>query len=299
MCIIAIKTKGIELPDEKTLINMWYRNPDGAGFMFAKDGKVHIEKGFMEYQDFRDRLTMLDNMYKLKNLPLIMHFRITTHGGTKPENCHPFPVTDSIGMLKKLIVTTSLGVAHNGIIDIKPREGISDTMEYIATQLAPLHRGVPEFYKNKDLMKMVSNAIESKMAFLTGKGEIYTIGNFVEDNGMKYSNYSYMPYNCRDFASSYWSKDRWEMYGSSVWYSEMPLMWLDERKGEFATTEKGDQVLYGEFAIDKYGSVYEYDYDEEAFTLRKSYRAYNSNFMSLKYDEESDYISKELIVHYS
>ena len=47
MCIIAIKEKGVAMPDLETLNNMWNNNPDGAGYMFPFDGKVHIRKGFM------------------------------------------------------------------------------------------------------------------------------------------------------------------------------------------------------------------------------------------------------------
>ena len=146
MCIIAIKSRGVELPSEEILQNMWRANRDGAGFMYAKDGAVHIKKGFMTYESFIAEIRKLGSSGEMRNLPLIMHFRITTHGGTKPENTHPFPVTDSIGVLKKLNSTTKLGMAHNGIIDILPREGISDTMEYTASQLAPLSRALPKFY---------------------------------------------------------------------------------------------------------------------------------------------------------
>ena len=37
MCIIAIKEKGIDMPNEKILETMFEHNPDGAGFMYAKD----------------------------------------------------------------------------------------------------------------------------------------------------------------------------------------------------------------------------------------------------------------------
>ena len=51
MCIIAAKPAGVKMPDHETLENMWYGNPDGAGLMYAKDGKVIIRKGFMKYVD--------------------------------------------------------------------------------------------------------------------------------------------------------------------------------------------------------------------------------------------------------
>ena len=172
MCIIAAKPAGVKMPARNVIENMWMHNSDGAGIMYTNKGGVRIEKGFMTYDAFAKHLDELSKKIDLDKISVVMHFRITTHGGTKPENCHPFPVTDSIGMLKKLTCDTRLGVAHNGVIDITPRKDISDTMEYIASQLAPLYKGVPKFYENKHLMQMVSNAIDSKMAFLLPSGKI-------------------------------------------------------------------------------------------------------------------------------
>lgn len=295
MCIIAIKTKGIELPSEDTLEHMWFRNPDGAGLMYNRNGKVYIEKGFMHYDSFLNRLKTLDQKYNLKESSVILHFRITTHGGTKPENTHPFPVTDSIGMLKKLMCKTSLGVAHNGIIDIKPRKGISDTMEYVASQLGPLYKGAPDFYHNKNLMTMVSNAIDSKMAFMNGKGEIFTIGKFVEDNGMKYSNYSYQPYSFRNTTLSMYGSDGWEMYDSEPLYACRLLMWLDDQKDEFVVDHDGN-MLIGNFAIDFQGKVYEWEDDCGAMVQRSSFRAYTADFKAVQYDAESELVFEEVVM---
>ena len=127
MCIIAAKAAGIPMPNRERIKTMWDGNRDGAGLMYVENGQVRIEKGFMKYKDFTKVLDRLEKRLDLTATPVVMHFRITTHGGTKPENCHPFPITDNVGALKKLTITTDLGVAHNGIIPISPRKGISDT----------------------------------------------------------------------------------------------------------------------------------------------------------------------------
>ena len=302
MCIIAIKSKGIELPEEEILQNMWRANRDGAGFMYAYNGTVHIEKGFMTYESFLGAIHKLDEKYDIKNMPLIMHFRITTHGGTKPENTHPFPVTDSIGMLKKLSATAKVGVAHNGVIDIRPRDGISDTMEYIAKQLAPLSRAMPKFYKNPDIMEMVSNAIGmSRMAFMNGNGEIYTIGNFVEEDGMRYSNRSFeTPKSIRSFPYSYYGEtEAWEDYFTSkeAYRKEktMRVMWLDEAAGEFVITDNNEYEDGDDYAIDYEGKVYSYSYETDTLVLRKGYRAYNGKGYALQYDWKSPRALIELV----
>ena len=194
MCIIACKPIGLKMPDADTIENMWYANPDGAGLMYNKDGKVHIEKGFMKLADFMDALDRVGKSVDLTQTGVVMHFRITTHGGTKPSNTHPFPITDSLPVLKKLRTTTKIGMAHNGIISNIPREkDISDTMEFVLAQMAPISRLCKNFLANEDARLLIKNAIGStnKLAFLKGDGTIYTMGDFVNDGGLLYSNHSY------------------------------------------------------------------------------------------------------------
>lgn len=297
MCVIAAKPAGVNMPSDQYIENMWTRNSDGAGIMYTVNNKVHIEKGFMKFEDFRERLDQLEDSYDLKELPVVMHFRITTHGGTKAENCHPFPISDSVGMLSKLRQVTKIGVAHNGIIDITPRKGISDTMEYIISQLSPLSKAVPNFYENKYLMQMISNAIDSKMAFLTDKGDIYTIGTFTEEDGIMYSNTSY---KSPGWLSGYqyahgamYLPESWEVLDSSENYFYRNVMWLDT--GEYVINPKGE-ILEGDYAIDWYGNVYCFSYDYEGLVRCPGYSAYNQYGLPLKYDTKSPMIVTESVM---
>lgn len=301
MCVIAAKPAGVAMPTDQEIKNMWYRNDDGAGMMYAYHGKVYIEKGYMDLDKLTSRLEVLDALYGLKSLSMVLHFRITTHGGTKPECTHPFPISESMGKLKKLTQKTNIGVAHNGVIPgCSGGKDYSDTMEYIAEQLAPLYKAVPKFYENKNLMQMIRAATASKLAFLTGDGAIYTVGKFEEHNGIMYSNSSYEHMNSwRDYDYSKWGG----YCGSGGWLTEkttgnitaqMRLMWIDETEGQFVTDGKND-MLSGDFAIDRYNYVYEYDYNEDAFICRWNYRAYNSEGMALKFKEEESIL--ELVVY--
>lgn len=93
MCIIAVKKAGIAMPDSKVLDEMSWNNNDGAGFMYLHEGMVHIRKGYMKFLDFSNAIKDIDNDIGLKDRPVIMHFRIGTHGKNVPENTHPFPVS--------------------------------------------------------------------------------------------------------------------------------------------------------------------------------------------------------------
>lgn len=305
MCIIATKAAGIPMPNRERIKTMWDGNRDGAGLMYVENGQVRIEKGFMKYKDFTKVLDRLEKRLDLTATPVVMHFRITTHGGTKPENCHPFPITDNVGALKKLTITTDLGVAHNGIIPISPRKGISDTMEYIASQLAPLKKALPRFYENKHAMLLIKNAIESKMAFLTKEGKLYTIGDFVVDEGVLYSNNSYQGRisRYRDYAYGCYGLDEWETYSgydafgltkipATVKKTSAPkegirqLMWLDEC--DHIVYADGEMIdgEYGIFLIDETGTVYEYDWDADCAAPVSGARAFNAENLPLHFDEE-------------
>lgn len=188
MCVICIKPAGQELPDVYTRASMWLANPDGAGLMYAYKGRVWIEKGFMTWTQMEERLARLALRLDLSAIPVVLHYRITTHGGTCPENTHPFPVCARARTLHALRTCTDLAVAHNGIIHtVKPRPGFSDTAEYTATRLARLPR---TFTQDSDALAKIAGEIGwSRLAFLDGHGRITRVGaGWAQEGGCWYSN---------------------------------------------------------------------------------------------------------------
>lgn len=270
MCIIAIKCKGVEMPSEQTLKTMWTNNPHGAGLMYTRDGRVYIDKGYMDWTSFHERIKSLGDT---TNTAIIMHFRIATHGGVCPGNTHPFPVSDNIGLLTKLRLACKLGVAHNGIIPIKPRDGISDTMEYIATRLAPLNKEDMDWYMDSRVLKQIGQEIKSKLAVLDGDGIISYYGDFIEEtDGMIYSNTSYKPrvsavYTYRDASPINWEDGDldlppWDTGRKSVWlmpaYDSVEVI----RKGivrTYPTYEELEDIE--DLWVDRRGNVYGVDYE--------------------------------------
>ena len=259
MCIIAIKQAGIKMPATTTIENMWHNNKDGAGFMYTKDGNVHIEKGFMTLKDLKAGLKRLEKTIDVVNTPIILHFRITTHGGTSPGNCHPFPISEKLPLLQMTKCKAPLAVAHNGIIDIKPsQKDISDTMEYIITQLAPLYQLKKDFYRQPAGKKLIYNFIRSKMAFLDAAGRIETIGDFITGkDGILYSNTSYKA------RTIYYNWDIWEDF-SIQWYESEHgkyLSWLTEDDGYILS---GETLISADYYLtDKEGNLYQYDLETD------------------------------------
>ena len=258
MCIIAVKKIGVDLPKEEVFRNCFLNNPDGAGFMYNSHGKVVIRKGFMRYSDFKYALeNELKKIKDVKNTGMVFHFRITTQGGTRQENCHPFPISNVENDLRETNIRTPLGIAHNGIIDltsgynygkydaalkkyVRKDEHLSDTQLFIRDYLYDIYKLNHNFYKTEEGLELVEKLIDSKMAFLDGTGEIHTIGAFNECKGILYSNYTYASYYSTKRYSTYspvYSYDDYDYYG----YTSYPYSGTaknDSKKESKTETEK-------------------------------------------------------------
>lgn len=280
MCVIAIKNKGVNMPDEKTLKAMWTNNPHGAGFMYADyDGKVYIDKGYMDWTAFHERIKSFGDPETVRDMAVVIHFRIATHGGILPGNTHPFPVSDNVPSLVKLRCACKLAIAHNGIIPIKPRKGISDTMEWTASELAPFSKAHPGWYKDDALMQQIGHRIQSKLAVLDGSGYIAYYGDFIHElDGMIYSNTSYKPRysavttyrdaNQYEFEEELPSKKwglrdgglpPWDTGRRSVWL--LPADEVDTGTIHYIGTRSDNVEDTEDLWVDSAGRVYAVDYD--------------------------------------
>lgn len=200
MCIIVAKNKGVKMPSIETLSNCFTTNKDGAGIMLACGGLVHGFKGLMTFKEFTDKLAELEAHYgSLDQFSVVMHFRIGTHGTNIAANTHPFPVSDRYDDLRKTAWTDVQGVAHNGIItecgyhsDVK-KENVSDTMVFVKRVIAPIARFV-RITDSPEILEALELAAGSKLAFLSGDGNLAIAGHFEEEDGVFYSNSSYTGY---------------------------------------------------------------------------------------------------------
>lgn len=261
MCIIAIKPAGITPPSMELIENMWYSNSDGAGICYPVNGKVRIDKGHMKLKKFKSVLEDLEKKIDTTATPIIYHFRIGTSGGNTAANTHPFPISDKLPLLQKTRGEYPLVMAHNGMIDITPhKKTISDTMEYIISQVAPLRQLRKDFYKTDAGKKLLYNATGGKLAFMDGSGNIETVGNFITDDGIIYSNTSYK----RDYYYSYYGA--WSDYSNyydlknykKAWDVE-PLQWLTDDDG-YLILSNGNMDSCDGYLMDSDGNIYEYDY---------------------------------------
>jgi predicted glutamine amidotransferase len=218
MCVIIAKQKEDRLPTTKELVACFNTNPDGAGFMYLDNGQVVIDKGYMKFKDFYNRYKELCLKYNnFKDLPLVIHLRIGTSGGNVAMNTHPYPISNKVADIHTLYMKTDVGVAHNGVISDYYPEGddYNDTAEYIMSWMYNVTKFDKKFYTRRYYQDMMRQMTYSKFAFLDKSGEIYTVGDFKEVNGLSFSNLNHLPFAERQkYEKSYsYGYSKWGQYG--------------------------------------------------------------------------------------
>ena len=234
MCVAVYKPIGVELPTKEELYNCYLRNQDGAGFAFYRNGKINIKKGYMDFKSFYNDFC---NENFSKNENVFIHFRIATHGLVDGGNTHPFPITDDFNKMRNTEISYNgkclihNGVFHYGDALIKSYSKIiSDTMLFSKLLFDELNnhnglfdkkietlgleesvtRGIIE--NNSDnlaLIKKINSELGySKIAIMNEDGSVNHFGNWINHNGVYYSNSSYegyKSYNKIGFTGGYYS----------------------------------------------------------------------------------------------
>ena len=190
MCIICVSKSGVRQPGEATIRAMFHRNPHGAGYMVARDGRVEIHKGFMDLNDYlrairTEHFTAADSV--------VYHFRISTQAGVNPEMTHPFPLSNQPGRLRSLDQSCRIGVAHNGIIRLTSdpnNKRYSATAIFIADYLSQILHTRADL-RDRRKLSVVYQLAQSKFAIMDGGGYVATVGEFIHERGLLFSNASY------------------------------------------------------------------------------------------------------------
>jgi hypothetical protein len=102
MCLLTFLPTGVT-PDTDALLCGSLINNDGHGFAIVTDGRIIVERGM-------DADALIEAFARLRRRhphgPALFHSRLGTHGTTRLDNCHPFPVGGD----------TRTVIAHNGIL---------------------------------------------------------------------------------------------------------------------------------------------------------------------------------------
>lgn len=190
MCIICVSPARTRQPSVSQIKTMFARNPHGAGYMFARNGLVHIHKGFMDVESFLEAIRA--EHFTAKD-SVVYHFRISTQAGVNPEMTHPFPLSNQLPHMKALDVECECGVAHNGIIRLTSdpnNHEYSDTALFITRYLSEIIHAPSDLTRPR-LLNYIGQLAQSKLAIMDRTGYIATVGGFINERGLLFSNTSY------------------------------------------------------------------------------------------------------------
>ena len=210
MCLLTFMPEGINIDYDKAL-EAAKSNPHGFGFAIHS-GATIIKDHDMSFGNLWARW---EKLREIERGPAIFHFRITTHGLTDVDNCHPFNVGDD----DKTVL------AHNGILPIvmPVHETRSDT-KIFAEYILPRMGGVTAL-DNKETFESVEEwASGSKLVVLSVNPlcqyDWYIIneshGHWLD--GMWWSNKSYIKYT--PLHSTYWNKTGYNLESTRGMYSD-------------------------------------------------------------------------------
>ena len=153
MCLLVFMPEG-KTASKEALETASYYNDDGFGWAIRTPDKILVGKN-MDFQKAYDEFIAARSSY---NGDALFHLRITTHGATDLENCHPFYVgKDSLSV-----------VAHNGMLPVPQPKGDtrSDTRIFAET-LLPKRGGIAFLNGKGSLTELEKWAAGSKLVFLT------------------------------------------------------------------------------------------------------------------------------------
>lgn len=172
MCIIIVRPAGAQMPPKAILDRCARLNPHGFGF--ATKDRIYKT---LDYMDFCKMLKSIKH-----HETAIIHFRYATHGSIKLENCHPFRDDK-----------TGVSFAHNGILDIRPIDDMTDSETAFRTRIVPIIRE-SGFQSREFIFENYKIIGGSRFAYINSKGEYRLYGKFIQHNGCWYSNRNFMPY---------------------------------------------------------------------------------------------------------
>ncbi len=170
MCLLVKQPATTAFTDD-FLRDVYQKNSDGLGVMYAEGGELQIYKALpTKAQDFID-------FYRehAEGRDCVWHARMQTHGDIDLNNCHPYRVTDDIWM------------AHNGVLSTGNHQDKtkSDTWHFIRNVLAPALEHNPDLLLDPVYQSFIGQMIgaSNKFGFVRADGKTVIIN---EQSGVNF-----------------------------------------------------------------------------------------------------------------
>lgn len=180
MCILVVKKKGVDYPSLEQVKNCCKANPHGFSLSYTYKGRMRTYRTMNE-REFLWKYQSIASIYSCEEVAMILHARIATHGTINEHNCHCF-------------LGEGLSFAHNGILSINNRDDLTDSETFFRDYFIPEYKKTHQF--TDKVVNIINNIIgSSKFAFLQANGYIHYFGKFINEDGILFSNYSYLSRN--------------------------------------------------------------------------------------------------------
>lgn len=182
MCRIAIcEDRKLTIEEIKTA---WAINDDGVGIGWSKEGLNYIKKGFMSIEKF------IKFYNKFEGYPHIVHFRRASTGSVNKDLTHPFQVSGTSEIILGGDTIEPL-IFHNGTFSDWKVVLFSYAMS-IGLKIEP-----NKWSDSRLIAIMVSrlgdrvlDMLGGKFAILNREGTIEVWGDWIERDGVSFSNLS-------------------------------------------------------------------------------------------------------------
>ena len=198
MCVCVWKPFEKEVSKE-TMRLCWDGNPQGAGYMWAEDGRVQIRKGFFKFRRFWKAYRRDISRIERAKSGVAIHFRISTSGLLDRKNCHPHRVSRDLAFI------------HNGILplEVDQKSPVSDSVLF-----SDILRDLPAGWHNVSNLKVLveMDAGRNKLVFLSADGNPFIVNEALGswEDGVWYSNTHWKPF--KPYKTGKPGKDGWWSY---------------------------------------------------------------------------------------
>jgi hypothetical protein len=170
---------------------MWRSNDDGFGMMYRTRDGVAIVKGILNEEEAWETYSQLP-----EGVPHVLHFRLATHGGVRPELTHPFVVSEDSPLVQAGVSERPV-LAHNGVWSLhalKQKEvrlegPVSDT-RVLAAWLGRLakERPIKQVLRERYYEVLSAGRV---VVVDPATWRLYLVGGWIREGNFLFSNHSF------------------------------------------------------------------------------------------------------------
>lgn len=182
-CLILCEERKLTKEEFK---NCFESNPHGVGFAWVDKSYVFVDKGYLKSKQAWEYYKNNCNIF-----PHVIHFRLGTSGAKSAELTHPFIISEKSSLKTKF--KTRLNVLfHNGVIHNWEKYETPFSNEIRQKKVSDTR--VMAYLIHKFGESVIARIGGGKYIIVDYKGTFTMYGTFIEHEGVKFSNYSYVSY---------------------------------------------------------------------------------------------------------